>query len=197
VKLAAALLLAGCYTGSGAAAPPVVANQVVRKPDKQSLFAFGAEGLGPIHAGATVSLPELQAMFRGYAIAPEGTGSSFVFNVREGNELLFYVVPRDSTEPYGDVFGVHVKSRRITEQDHGWRVGDIFRDRDAIDHCECWGSGDAVVATCYRTGEHVAVLFERGQRGLSCTGEVEGNAVDGVVGHRIDRLVWQPNPWGK
>lgn len=197
MKLALVLALGGCYWGTTTPRP---AETIEVRPAAGAApgFVLDQAGLGSLQAGSSATLEDLRAIFEGLDIQPDGTGSGFVFNVRERGELLFYVVPVSSVEPHGKVYGIHVTSKRIPAGEHGWRVGDVFFDRDLIDHCECWGSESArnTVAACYRSGEHVAVLFERGKRGLACVGAVEGTRVDGVLGTRIDRLVWQPDPWG-
>jgi hypothetical protein len=195
VKLAAVLALcAGCYTGS-TPVPPPLANKAPR-PASSSRYMLDQAGLGELRAGSQVSIAALRRMFEGHRVEPEGANSSFVFNVFDGDERLFYVVPTASVAPYGAVFGVHVTSPRIPDRLHGWRVGDVFFDRAAIERCECWGGGNREVATCYRPGEHVAVLFERGAHGLRCAGVADARA-ESIVGTRIDRLVWQPDPWGR
>ncbi|MBX3160044.1 MAG: hypothetical protein KF773_29010 [Deltaproteobacteria bacterium] len=96
------------------------------------------------------------------------------------------------------MFAVHVTSPRIRERAHGWRVGDAFTGRTAIDRCECWGNPDErnEVAACYRIGSHIALVFERGAHGLACAGELDAKSFTGVLGTRIDRLVWKRKAFG-
>jgi hypothetical protein len=90
--------------------------------------------------------------------------SGIVFDVLDGDEKLFYVVPdeleqeEDGTRHYEKtIFTIFVTSPRLSVEGYSWRVGQRLDSAKDLMQCECWGSGE-VTACSIRA--HLAVIFE-------------------------------------
>jgi len=138
-------------------------------------------GWGPINAATVATLANLRALFPVYRVIPVND-PQLEYDIYDGKQKLGFVINDDAS-----VFNVHATSNRVRVEDRPWRAGESFQDSKALSRCECWGSNP----TCYKTGEHIAVNFDR-----SC---LEGDdprelrALDGLV---IQRVIWSVEPFG-
>ena len=140
-------------------------------------------GVGPLHGKFLISPSSVRDALPGYRLELEQHNERTVlFNLFDGDKLAFYIVPYHDCRP----FGIHVVSDRIEVASHGWRVGRTLKSAAPLDACECWGDD---TRTCYRRGEHVAVVFEQ-----ACI--EDDHDLEALVGATITRVVWQPAPWG-
>jgi hypothetical protein len=123
-------------------------------------------------------------LFPTYEVRPVND-PNIEYDVFDKGERILFVVPNDD----GSVFNVHATSGKVSITDHAWRVGQAFQGSTEITKCECWGD----TPTCYKTGEHVAVNFDR-----DCTGLTDANpralkVLDGLV---VQRVIWSPTAFG-
>jgi len=188
----ACALIAGCGGGTTTAPPPKVPPPAPPVAvDAAPALTVAETGLAGLDGGARATLVALRAKLAsaGYSVKVDNGGGSTVFDVYRGADKLFYVVANDD----GTLFNVHVVSTQIPSSTHGWRVGGSLSDLSGI-NCECWGSTGNEVATCYKEGEHVAVVYDRACTGLDLNEERNRKVLQGAT---ISRLVWQPKPWAK
>lgn len=180
MRLALLILLSACYRET----PPVLANKVTREASALEITATKA---GPIDRDSKATLTDLRARFVGFEVRPFNDGS-LEYDVYLGGEKLLYVVPDDD----GSVFNVHAVSSKVTVEGRSWRVGTAFGDAARITRCECWGPHP----TCYATGEHVAVNFDRPCDGLTDDNDAPRSfrALDGLT---VQRVIWSPTPFGE
>lgn len=166
-------MLAGCWSS------PPVAPAAAKQP---AGLVITQHGWGPINAATVATLSNLRALFPVYRIVPVND-PQLEYDIYDGKQKLGFVVINDDAS----VFNVHATSNRVRVEDRPWRAGESFQDAKALSRCECWGSNP----TCYKTGEHVAVNFDR-----SC---LEGDdprelrALDGLI---VQRVIWSVEPFG-
>jgi len=167
------VVLAGCWSSPPNA--PAAANQ-------PGGLVITQHAWGPITAATVATLANLRALFPVYRVVPVND-PQLEYDIYDGKQKLGFVVINDDAS----VFNVHATSNRVRVEDRPWRAGESFQDSKALSRCECWGSNP----TCYKTGEHIAVNFDR-----SC---LEGDdprelrALDGLV---VQRVIWSVEPFG-
>ena len=166
-------MLAGCW-GSAPVAPA--------SAKQPAGLVITQHGWGPINASTVATLTNLRALFPAYRVVPVND-PQLEYDIYDGKQKLGFVIINDDAS----VFNVHATSDKVRVEDRAWRAGQSFQDSKALSRCECWGSNP----TCYKTGEHVAVNFDR-----SC---LEGDdprelrALDGLV---VQRVIWSVEPFG-
>lgn len=183
-------LAAGCWRTPAPDQPPL-ANRVAEDRG----FVMSARGVGPFNAGTRATREALTATSPKLGIVPRDLGgeSGIVFDVFEGGERLFYIVPDDApgwTDDQGGehqyaetMFAVFAVSPRVKVEGRSWRVGEPFDDASGLDLCECWGGRE--VTACFRKRTHVRVIFEQ-----RCDEATQGGARK-MLGKRIDRIMWK------
>ena len=116
-----------------------------------------------------------------------------MFDVFDGRERLFYIVPDDApgyTDDSGaehtyakTVFAVFAVSPKIRVEGHEWQVGSALTNVKGLDVCECWG--DHQVTSCFRRGTHVRLVFE-----APCD-DAERDGPRRMLGTPIARIMWK------
>jgi len=144
-------------------------------------------GVGTLTERTRATLTGLRAVLPGYDVTPQASQALTVFNVNSKGEKLMSVIASDD----GSMFSIQVTSAKIASATHDWKVGGKLV-AGVIDACECATDDDSTeIAVCYKTGEHVAVVFVR-----PCIGLLDDEqARKTLVGVPISRLAWQPRPW--
>jgi hypothetical protein len=181
------LALASC---SGAPAAQTVGNKTAR-PATPVSYRVRLAGVGPLDHRSEATIEGLRAALPDLEVKTHdlGADSGIVFDVFDGSEKLFYVVPdeeeqeEDGTRRYlKTIFTIFVTSPRIAVEGYTWRVGSPLDSAKDLERCECWGSGE-VTACSLRA--HLAVIFEE-----RCElAEKGGPQV--MVGHKIGRIMWE------
>jgi hypothetical protein len=117
-----------------------------------------------------------------------GADSGIVFDVFDGAERLFYVVPDEETHDSGErryattIFSIFATSPRVSVEGHAWRIGAPLASADGLTGCECWGDGEV---TACSTSANLSVVFEE-----RCEpAEADGPAA--MVGRTIGRIMWK------
>ena len=166
--------LSGCW--SAAPAPPAA-------PKPSDGLVITEHGWGPINASTVATLANLRALLPAYRVVPEND-PQLEYEIYDGKQKVGFVIINDDAS----VFNVHATSNRVRVEARAWRAGESFQDSKALSRCECWGANP----TCYKTGEHVAVNFDRpcledgdDARGL--------RVLDGLV---VQRVIWSVEPLG-
>lgn len=159
---------------------------VAPAPPSEPTIPLTEASLGPLTASTRASLIALRAVLRGYTVVPVNIGSdpdfpSLEFQVFDADNPLFTVVP----DVEGNILNVHVVTPKVTMAGRPWRVGEPFKG--SVTDCDCWG-GKLV---CFKTGEHVAVAFDR-----RCRSTFDARARRGLQGTAIKKLVWSPTAFG-
>jgi hypothetical protein len=176
-----AIVVAGCWTGD-----PAPHARVAAAPQPIDLV-MSETGFGPLDAATPATLATLRKLLVGYDVRPVNDESGLEYHVYAGKDELFYVVTSDEGL---SIFNVHATNGRIGAQQHPWRVGQPFQDAAELTYCECWGKNP----TCYRTGEHVAVNFNRECDGVAY--EADRRALKVLDGLVPQRMIWSPTPFG-
>lgn len=180
-------VLAAC---GGASRAEPVSNRTDR-PAPPITFQVRLDGVGPLDHRSKATLDALRAALPGLEVRARDLGdvSGIVFDVLDGDEKLFYVVPdeeeqeEDGTRRYLEtIFTIFVTSPRISVQGYSWRVGAPLESTKDLVRCECWGSGE-VTACSIRA--HLAVIFED-----RCEA-AEKDGPQAMVGHKIGRIMWE------
>ena len=167
------------------AAPPPLAPA---KP--QAGLVITQHGWGPISAATVATLTNLRALFPAYRVVPVND-PQLEYDIFDGKQRLGFVVINDDAS----VFNVHATSNRVRVEDRGWRAGEPFQDSKALTRCECWGSNP----TCYKTGEHIAVNFDRpcieteDSDDSASANQRPLRVLDGLI---IQRVIWSVEPFG-
>lgn len=167
------LAISACWSAS----PPPLAPS---KP--QAGLVITQHGWGPISAATVATLTNLRALFPEYRVVPVND-PQLEYDIYDGKQKLGFVVINDDAS----VFNVHATSNRVRVEDRTWRAGEAFQDSKALTRCECWGSNP----TCYKTGEHVAVNFDRSC--LESDDPRQLRVLDGLV---VQRVIWSVEPFG-
>ena len=176
-----AVVVAGCWMGASAPQAPVA-----HAPSTIDL-SMNEGGIGPLDAQTPATLATLRKLLVGYDVRPVNDESGLEYHVYTGKQELFYIVTNDDDL---SIFNVHATSGAIGTREHPWRVGQTFQDSAALTYCECWGKNP----TCYRTGEHIAVNFNRECDGVAYEPDRRAlKALDGLV---PQRMIWSPTPFG-
>lgn len=182
MRVAWLILFAGCYRSTPA--PPTLSN----KTDHAEVAALtmDSHGVGPIDSTTKATLTDLRAKLIGYEVRPVNDGS-LEYDIFKDGERLAYVVPDDQS---GYVFNVHAVSAKVRINEHPWRVGRAFGDAAHLTNCECWGPNP----TCYASGEHLAVNFNR-----ECGDVTSGDrhALEVLDGQIVQRVIWSPSAFGE
>lgn len=150
-------------------------------------------GVGPLGAETLATEAELQRLLPTTRVVATALGetSGEVFDVFEGTERIFYVVP-DDVEGYSEgddrryastIFAIFAVSGRVIIEGRPWRVGEPFTDDRGLDRCECWGGGE--VTACFRIGTHLRVIFEE-----PCE-EAKRDGAHAMHGKPIGRIMWK------
>ena len=171
----------GCYRGT--VEPATIANKV--DADEAGALTMTSKGLGPIDSTTKATLANLRALLAGYEVRPVNDGS-LEYDIFKDGERLAYVVPDDQS---GYVFNVHVVSSHVAVHGYPWRVGRAFGDWAHLTTCECWGPNP----TCYASGEHLAVNFDRACEGLTGGDRSALRELDGLI---VQRVIWSPSAFG-
>jgi hypothetical protein len=184
------LLLAVLASCSSAPRTQTVGNKTER-PATPVAFRVRLSGVGPIDYKSEATLEALRAALPGLEVRSHDLGgdSGIVFDVMDGDEKLFYVVPdeeeqeENGTRRYLEtVFTIFVTSPRLSVEGYSWRVGAPLESTKDLVRCECWGSGE-VTACSIRA--HLAVIFEE-----RCEA-AERSGPEAMVGHKIGRIMWE------
>ena len=183
MRVAWLILLAGCYRSTPQSAPLANKTEGTGGP---ALLTMTAHGVGPIDSTTKATLTNLRSIMIGYEVKPINDGS-LQFDIFRGGERLAYVVPDDQS---GYVFNVHAVSSSVEVNGHPWRVGRAFGDAVHLTNCECWGPNP----TCYATGDHLAVNFNRECNEL--TGS-DPRVLRQLNGEIVQRVIWSPTAFGE
>ena len=173
----ALIVVAAC---GGAASTPVA------PAPSTGALEITADKFGPIGAKQPATLLALRQAFPGYEVRPRNEDNSLEFHVFAGKEQLLYVVTDDA----GGIFNVHATSAKISVAGKPWRAGEPFSGSTSLSKCECWGENP----TCFKTGEHVAVNFDRSCEGLTGDDPRALKVLDGV---KVQRVIWSPTAFGE
>lgn len=184
-------VVVGCV-GCGSASrtqTETVANKTER-PAAPLAFRVRLDGVGPLTYKSESTLEGLRAALPGLEVRRTDLGESgIVYDVLDGSEKLFYVVPdeleqeEDGTRRYEKtIFTIFVTTPRITVDGYTWRVGAPLESAKDLMRCECWGAGE-VTACSIRA--HLAVIFEE-----RCEPAEKGGP-QVMVGHTIGRIMWE------
>lgn len=191
MRFAALALLAGCWRASPPP-PPIVDNRV---PSVAVDHLLTPRGAGPFTARTRATLEALRKKAPKLRVETHdlGAGSGIVFDVFEGDERLYYVVPDDApgwTEAAGvdreydeSIFAVFAVSPKVIVEGRTWRVGAPLESAAQLDLCECWGEHE--VTACFQRGAHVRVIFEH-----RCD-DAEREGATAMVGKPISRIMWK------
>jgi hypothetical protein len=183
-------LLVTAAACSAAPSPQTVANKTER-PATPVTYRVKLTGVGPLDARSEATREGLRAALPDFEVKTHDLGgdSGIVFDVFDGDEKLFYVVPDeeeredDGTRRYlKTIFTIFVTSPRIAVEGYSWRVGSPLESATDLTRCECWGSGE-VTACSIRA--HLAVIFEE-----RCEPAEQGGP-QVMVGHKIGRIMWE------
>lgn len=147
-------------------------------------------GLAPLGAASEATEAGLRAALPSVTVKTNDLGpeSGIVFDVFDGAERLFYVVPDEESEPIAErrytttIFSIFATSPRVSVEGHAWRVGAPLDTADGLTGCECWGDGEV---TACSTSASLSVIFEE-----RCEpAEADGPAA--MVGRRVGRIMWK------
>lgn len=185
--------LAACYRSP---TTPPLRNQT--QPGKAT-WRLGERGVGPIGEATKATELTLQAVLPGLRVKTTNLGaeSGIVFDVFDGTEKLFYVVPDDAPEPENapegfkagyatTIFAVFATSPRITVDGHPWLVGQNLDGITNVSACECWGDGE--VTACWTSEPHVRLIFEE-----RCA-DARDHGPGAMIGKPIGRIMWKREP---
>jgi hypothetical protein len=188
VRWLALVVLAAC--GAGAPRTQTVSNKT-DSPATPITFQVRLDGVGPLDYRSKATHEALRTALPGLEVKAHDLGdvSGIVYDVLDGDDKLFYVVPdeeeqeEDGTRRYLEtIFTIFVTSPRISVQGYSWRVGAPLESTKDLVRCECWGSGE-VTACSIRA--HLAVIFEE-----RCEA-AEKDGPQAMVGHKIGRIMWE------
>lgn len=187
-----AFSLAGCYTGAKDAT-------LSNKSSSLTALSISRDGVGPITETTKATEEMLRAVLPGLVVRAKdlGGGSGLVFEVFDGTERLFYVVPDDTAEEPSDddaatpeehtyatsIFAVFAVSPKVAVQGRSWKIGAPLESAQGATTCDCWGEGE--VTACYDKGARLRVIFEDRCEDAQLQG---GKA---MIGKRIARVMWK------
>ena len=186
-----ALLLGACWQSRPASEPPV-ANRVAPVASDRLLSPRGA---GPFTARTRATLEALRKKAPKLRVETNDLGgeSGIVYDVFDGDERLYYVVPDDApdwTDDSGEerkydqtIFAVFAVSPSVVVEGRAWRVGRPLASADGLDQCECWGNQE--VTACFQRGARLRVIFE-----LRCD-DAEREGARAMIGKPIARIMWK------
>lgn len=186
--LLAAVLVAGCWRSR--AAPPAITNHA-----SDPGYVITALGVGPFDASTEATQAALQRRAPELRVVARDLGgeSGIVFDILDGTERLFYVVPDDAPGYVSEdgkehrysstTFAVFAVSEKVRVEGRSWRAGQSFSEVGNLDVCECWGNRD--VTACYRRGSRIRLIFEE-----SCN-EAENAGPRAMLGKAIGRIMWK------
>lgn len=196
MRLAAlsALALAGCYTGTK--------DSTLGSQRAAVHVAISRDGVGPITETTKATEETLRALLPGLVVKSKnlGGGSGLVFEVFDGSEQLFYVVPDDapSDEPAGEaaedvgeparqyastIFAVFAVSPKVAVKGRDWTIGAPLTSVQGATTCECWGEGE--VTACFDKGASLRVIFED-----RCE-DAQERGGKAMIGKKIARVMWK------
>ena len=127
-------------------------------------------GLGPLGAGSEATQAALHAALPSVTVKTTNLGgdSGIVFDVFDGAEKLFYVVPDEDDHAEGGdhryaktIFSIFATSARVSVEGHSWRIGTPLDKADGLVRCECWGDGE--VTACV-TNANLSLILRRAMR---------------------------------
>ncbi|NVB83611.1 MAG: hypothetical protein HOV81_34875 [Kofleriaceae bacterium] len=185
------LALAGCYTG---AKDSTLSN----KSESRTTLAISRDGVGPINETTKATEEMLRAVLPGLVVKAKdlGGGSGLVFEVFDGAEQLFYVVPDDAStdEPEDEappeerkyatsIFAVFAISPKVAVQGRSWKIGSPLESAQGATTCECWGEGE--VTACFDKGARLRVIFEE-----RCE-DAQEQGGKAMIGKKIARVMWK------
>lgn len=147
-------------------------------------------GLGPLGASTEATEAALHSALPSVTVKTNDLGgdSGIVFDVFDGAERLFYVVPDDESGEGSDqryaktIFSIFATSSRVSVEGHAWRVGAPLDKADGLTRCECWGDGEV---TACMTAANLSVIFEE-----HCEPAEQGGP-SAMVGRRVGRIMWK------
>lgn len=184
----ALLAIAGC---GGASTPaPTVSNTTPRPPALPREWRMSVAGLGPLGAQSEATEAALRVALPAVTVKTTDLGgeSGLVFDVFDGDEKLFYVVPDEEDQDGGEqryaktIFSIFATSSRVHVEGHAWQVGSPLEKADGLLTCECWGDGEVTACT---TGANLSVIFEE-----RCEpAQADGPSV--MIGKRVGRIMWK------
>jgi hypothetical protein len=186
VRLLLVVALASCGGGQRA---QTVENKAGLA--KAATFTVRLSGVGPLDSRSEATPEALRAALPGLEVKTTdlGADSGIVFDIYDGSDKLFYVVPdEEEQEENGTrhylktIFTIFVTSPRINVEGYSWRVGSPLESAKDLLQCECWGTGE-VTACSIRA--HLAVIFEE-----RCEA-AEKSGPQAMVGHKIGRIMWE------
>jgi hypothetical protein len=177
MRIAWPVVAMACWSACWASSPPTAVA-----PSAPGALVITATGVGPIDARTVATLANLRAILPHYKIVPLND-PQLEYEIYDGREKLGFVVINDDAT----VFNVHATSAKVAVADRAWRAGQPFGDARTLTRCECWGSNP----TCYKTGEHVAVNFDR-----SCLESEDARAFKVLDGAIVQRVIWSVTPFG-
>jgi len=180
-------MLRGCWL-AGLVAVAVAcrsAPSAVPPAAPPSAFTITAASLGPLTSATPATLHALRHALAGYDVAPVNDGG-LEYRVTKGGARVLDVVPTTG----GKILNVHATSPTVAIADRAgraWTIGAPLASLDGITTCECWGEHPV----CFTPGEHVAIGLARGCR---ASGYRSARARRALVGARIERAIWSPQP---
>lgn len=168
----ASIAFGGCWAAPAQPSAPRAPGLVVSQ-----------HGVGPLTASTTATLLALRDALPELRVTPRND-PNLELDIYDGATLIASVVPDDD----GHVFNISVTSESIPVEGKPWRAGRTFQQSHVINMCECWGQKPV----CYRTGEHVAVAFDR-----SCLDETDARSLRALDGLVIQRVIWSSPSFGE
>ena len=186
--LLAAGLVAGCWRSR--AEPLAITN-----PASDPGFVITALGVGPFDASTEATEVALQRRAPALRVVTRDLGgeSGIVFDIFDGKERLFYLVPDDAPGYVSEegaehryastTFAVFTLSEKVRVQGQSWRAGQPLSEVGNLEVCECWGNRD--VTACYRRRSHIRVIFEQ-----PCN-DAETVGPRAMLGKVIGRIMWK------
>ncbi len=186
--LIAAVLIAGCWRKG--AEPPAITNHA-----SDPGYVITARSAGPFDASTEATAAALQRRAPGLRVVRHDLGgeSGIVFDIFDGKERLFYVVPDDSPGYVSEAgrehtyssttFAVFAVSAKVRVEGRSWRATKPLDELGNLDVCECWGNRD--VTACFRKRSRIRVIFEE-----SCE-EAETAGPRAMLGKTIGRIMWK------
>jgi hypothetical protein len=178
---------AGCF-GSSKTTPPL--SNTTSAPARPTEWRMSVAGLAPLGAGTEATEAGLRAALHAVTVKMNDLGgeSGIVFDVLDGAERLFYVVPDEEPHDSGErryattIFSIFATSPRVRVEGYTWRVGAPLDSADGLTACECWGDGEV---TACSTGANLSVIFEE-----RCE-PAESGGPAAMIGRPIGRIMWK------
>jgi hypothetical protein len=154
-----------------------------------------SRGAGPYDVTTEATEAALQRRVPQLRVVTRDLGgeTGVVFDIFDGSDRLFYVVPDDAPGYVSEqgtahlyastTFAVFAVSGKVRVEGRSWRAGQPLRELESLEVCECWG--DREVTACFRKRSHIRVIFED-----HCD-SAEADGPRAMLGKTIGRIMWK------